>query len=192
MHETTSTSTPAGTPRDDVWGVNRPPVLPPTAPGAGPQDTSGPTGPTSDASGRPGRGTWLDRALAGLSRSPLRRDRASGVIGGVSAGLARTLGVSPAAVRVAAVLLAMFFGLGVGAYLIAWALLPDEQGRTHAGQALRDGDPGSLAVVALASVPVLATVVGVLGGSWPLVLTLAVVAYVVARRKGHLPHHTHG
>jgi phage shock protein PspC (stress-responsive transcriptional regulator) len=187
MNETTQTtssttsSPPAGA--DDVWGVNRPPALPPTGPTlTGPTATGpAPTGPAP-----------LDRTLSTLSRSPLRRDSAHGVVGGVAAGLARTLNVSANAVRVSAVLLALFFGLGVGAYLIAWAVLPDDHGRTHAEQAVRDGRPGSLAVVGLATLPVLGVVAGVLGTGWPLLLAAAVVALVVARRKGHLPHHTHG
>lgn len=192
MNETLPTSAPAtttstGTP-DDVWGVNRPPALPPTAPG---EDGNRPAGPTGPRSSRSAGSPHLDRGFATLRRSPLRRDTTRGVLGGVSAGIARRLDVSPNAVRLAAVVLALFFGVGAGAYLIAWAALPDDQGRTHAEQAVRDGRPASLAVVALAALPVLGVLVGVLGTAWPVLLAMAVVAYMVAKKTGHASTHAH-
>lgn len=193
MDQTRTTATPTSaaqqTGTDDVWGVNRPPALPSTPPGPAAEEHPGATrtpGPASSA--RP----TLDRGLSALRRSPLRRDTRGGVLGGVASGLAARLGVSPAAVRVGLVLLSLFFGVGVGAYLLAWALLPDERGATHAQQAVQDGRPASLAVVALAAVPVLGVVAGVLGPLWPLLLGAAAVAFVVSRRKGRTATHAHG
>src|SRR5947208_1919513 len=58
----------------------------------------------------------------------LRRDPAHGVLAGVCAGLARELGVDPLGVRVAFVAVAFAGGLGVALYLLAWMLLPADEG----------------------------------------------------------------
>ncbi|GGK77826.1 PspC domain-containing protein [Ornithinimicrobium pekingense] len=113
---TPATATGATSAVDDVWGVHRPPALQ-GQPAAGPSP-SGP-GPAS-----PGA-------------APLSRDTTSGVVGGVCAGIARRTGLSPAAVRLAAVALVLFLGTGIGAYLILWALLPDDSGRVPAERAAR-------------------------------------------------------
>ena len=57
-------------------------------------------------------------------RRTLRRDPARGFLGGVCAGLARDLGIDPLVVRVAFGAAALAGGLGVGVYILAWALLP--------------------------------------------------------------------
>lgn len=191
------TASAAG-PGDDVWGV-RPPALgnhgqqgygpghstgaptdPP--PGASTGSTSGPTGTT------PG-GSSLDRSFSVLKRSPLRRDTSEGVIGGVCAGIARQLGVSTAAVRVGAVVLALFFGSGVAAYLIAWALLPDDDGDTHLEQGIKGGEGSSIALLVVAGISALGMLGTLLDGlRWlaPVVVTAAIVAYVVhaSSKKG--------
>ena len=185
---------------DDVWGVNRPPVLGPSPVGP---DAPGPTGPVYPApdddtstqqpygQAQPRTGSDLDRGFAALQKAPLRRDSAHGVLGGVCAGIANKLGVSPTAVRLAAVALAMFFGSGVAAYLIAWAALPDQDGSTHAEQAVRDGRPRSIMVAGLGLVATLGVVGWILDSWWPLI-AVAVVAFVVAKKKGHFSSHTHG
>ncbi len=59
------------------------------------------------------------------SRPPLARSTRDAVVGGVCAGLAEHVGMPPVAVRAAAVLLTVLGGgLGVGLYLILWAVLP--------------------------------------------------------------------
>jgi len=58
----------------------------------------------------------------------LRRDPARGVLGGVCAGLAREFGVDPLVVRVAFVAVAFAGGLGVALYVLAWVLLPADEG----------------------------------------------------------------
>ena len=58
-------------------------------------------------------------------RPPLRRRPDEAVLGGVAAGIARSLDLDVALVRVAMVVLALpMDGLGVIAYLAAWALIP--------------------------------------------------------------------
>jgi phage shock protein PspC (stress-responsive transcriptional regulator) len=52
-------------------------------------------------------------------------------IGGVGSGIAHRLGIDPVIVRGLLVLLALFFGVGLLAYGVAWALLPEPDGRIH-------------------------------------------------------------
>ncbi|HEX6417375.1 MAG TPA: PspC domain-containing protein [Acidimicrobiales bacterium] len=73
--------------------------------------------------------------LAGLPPG-LARHADDRVVAGVCAGLARWLGVDPLVVRLAAAVMALADGVGVVAYLAAWALLPAGDGGDGAG----DGD----------------------------------------------------
>lgn len=190
-HESYRRTPPAPASPDDVWGANRPPVLgpPSTARDGVPIDDR--TVPRGGADGAGAGASQLDQGLAALRRAPLHRDSANGVLGGVCAGIAERTGLSVAAVRVAAVVLALFFGAGVGAYLIAWAALPDERQRTHVEDAVRSGRPRSMAILALGGLAVLG-VLGWLLESWPLLIAVAVVAYVVAKKKGHFSPCSHG
>ncbi|MEY3072743.1 MAG: hypothetical protein RLZZ353_939 [Actinomycetota bacterium] len=62
------------------------------------------------------------------SRPPLRRATGDAILGGVAAGIARTLDLDAALVRIAMVVLALpLDGLGVIAYLAAWALIPADE-----------------------------------------------------------------
>lgn len=62
------------------------------------------------------------------ARPPLRRSTGDAILGGVAAGVARTLGLEAALVRIAMVVLALpLDGLGVVAYLAAWALIPADE-----------------------------------------------------------------
>ncbi|MEV8145701.1 PspC domain-containing protein [Specibacter sp. NPDC078709] len=58
-------------------------------------------------------------------------------VGGVCSGLANKWGIDPVIVRGLAVVLTLFFGIGVLAYGVAWALLPEPDGRIHTEQMLR-------------------------------------------------------
>jgi phage shock protein PspC (stress-responsive transcriptional regulator) len=63
----------------------------------------------------------------GTSRlMPLRRVSRGAVIGGVAAGVARSLGVDPLFVRIAFVVLALLSGAGIALYLAGLLLIPDE------------------------------------------------------------------
>jgi phage shock protein PspC (stress-responsive transcriptional regulator)/signal transduction histidine kinase len=57
-------------------------------------------------------------------RRTLRRDPANGWIAGVSAGLARELGVDPLVARVGFVAATLAGGVGIAVYVLAWVLLP--------------------------------------------------------------------
>jgi phage shock protein PspC (stress-responsive transcriptional regulator) len=52
-------------------------------------------------------------------------------MGGVCSGLANKWGIDPVIVRGLAVVLTLFFGVGLLAYGVAWALLPEPDGRIH-------------------------------------------------------------
>jgi len=56
----------------------------------------------------------------------LYRSRDDRVVAGVAGGLARYLGVDPVLVRLAVVVLAIFGGSSILAYLIAWVIVPEE------------------------------------------------------------------
>jgi len=77
------------------------------------------TGMTDETSSGPRAGTRLQRPRGGR------------VLGGVCAAVARSLGVEPVLVRVAAVVLTMLTGgSALLAYLLAWVLIPQEEAGT--------------------------------------------------------------
>jgi phage shock protein C len=57
----------------------------------------------------------------------LTRSRTNRILGGVSAGLARYLGVDVILIRIAFVVLALAWGGGVILYVIGWILIPEEE-----------------------------------------------------------------
>lgn len=58
-------------------------------------------------------------------------------LGGVCSGLADKWGIDPVIVRGLAVVLTLFFGVGLLAYGVAWALLPEPDGRIHVEEVAR-------------------------------------------------------
>lgn len=60
----------------------------------------------------------------------LRRSSRDGVLGGVSVGLGRYLGIDPVIVRIVFIASLFAGGIGVVAYIAAWLLVPDEDGKT--------------------------------------------------------------
>jgi phage shock protein PspC (stress-responsive transcriptional regulator) len=129
------------------------------------------------------------RLFAWLRRQPVRRDTTDRWFGGVCSTIAAQLRVSATAVRVSAVVLALFAGLGVLAYLLAWLLLPNREGRILAEEALRTGRGGPVVLLALVSFTLLTGLLGV-----PVLLSALIVmggAYLLApRRRGmHFRHH---
>ncbi|WP_284976349.1 PspC domain-containing protein [Arthrobacter sp. efr-133-TYG-104] len=65
----------------------------------------------------------------GIQRGPDRW------VGGVSSGIAHRLGIDPMIVRGIFIVLALFAGIGVLLYGLAWALLPEPDGRIHVQEA---------------------------------------------------------
>ncbi|WP_285725781.1 PspC domain-containing protein [Psychromicrobium xiongbiense] len=58
-------------------------------------------------------------------------------LGGVAGGVAARLGIDPVIVRGVLVILTLFFGIGILLYGLAWAFLPEPDGRIHAQEVLR-------------------------------------------------------
>lgn len=115
------------------------PLAPPPSASAPPRDsaTPGPAHETPGAgssysyAGVPGQQTdfftWV--RSQGISRG---QDR---WVGGVSSGIAQRVGVDPLIVRGVFIILALFAGIGVLLYGLAWAFLPEPDGRIHVQEA---------------------------------------------------------
>lgn len=136
------------------------------------QQTTGQEPPESDHtqhhtqhSDQPARPTAVDRFFASIRRSGLVRSRDRWVAG-VAGGIAQRTGVHVNAVRIGFVVLALFGGIGLGLYGLAWAFLPDVTGRIEA-QAAQRGDVSAALALAVGLV-VLDLVLGngLLGLGW--------------------------
>jgi len=103
--------------------------------------------------------TGLDKIFAALRGIGVRRRTNDTWFRGVCSGFADRLGVDPVIIRVALVVLALVWGVGISIYLVAWALLPNDRNQIVAERALRDGNGGSIIVVVLAGL-------SLFGGSW--------------------------
>ena len=64
----------------------------------------------------------------------LRRDRDAGWIGGVAAGIAKRFGIDVSLVRLAFVVATAAGGFGLGAYLLAWILIPSGEPGAASGR----------------------------------------------------------
>ncbi|WP_153395568.1 PspC domain-containing protein [Ornithinicoccus halotolerans] len=148
---------------------------PPGTPGAAPEP------PPHDRAGEPPDGSPIDRFFTSLRSIDLRRgeDR---WLAGVCSGVAHRLGIDPAIVRVAFVLLALLGGFGVSLYLLGWLLVPEHDTPPHLERAVRGGEAGSIvllivtAIVALGNLPWWDAWGG---GSWSLAALLVWVTIVL-------------
>jgi phage shock protein PspC (stress-responsive transcriptional regulator) len=104
----------------------------------------------------------------------LRRSRDDRMIGGVCGGLGRYMGIDPIILRIVLAALAIFGGIGLLLYALAWLLVPEDGSDTSEAQRLFRGRATPLTTVA-------ALVVGGLG-----VLALTDIAYHGARSKAVL------
>jgi phage shock protein PspC (stress-responsive transcriptional regulator) len=70
-------------------------------------------------------------------REPRRlyRSRTNRVIGGVAGGIGEYLGIDPIIIRIIWVILALFAGAGVVAYILAWIIIPERPAGEGAPQA---------------------------------------------------------
>jgi phage shock protein PspC (stress-responsive transcriptional regulator) len=100
-------------------------------PGTPPPGGPGFGGPGAPGYGRPPQQLnffdWI--RSQGIHRG---RDR---WIGGVSSGIAERMGIDPLIVRGVFIVLTLFAGIGVLLYGLAWALLPEPDGRIHTQEA---------------------------------------------------------
>lgn len=68
----------------------------------------------------------MESATTTKARLEIHRDVKQRVLGGVAAGLGRSLGIEPVYVRAGFVSLGLVYGLGLVLYLGLWAILPEE------------------------------------------------------------------
>lgn len=129
------------------------------------------------------------------TRRVLQRNTRDGRIGGVAAGLADYFGIDPTIVRLAFVLLVVAGGFGIVAYLVAWLVMPADDGSTASGRTRWEGDNRWLLGLGL-----LVLVLGVIGLAatrdfrwidelvlWPFVLIAAGLGLLLWRRDDQRP-----
>ncbi len=120
------------------------------------QDFSNPAGtPSGNPGPAPGR----------FDVRQLRRSRDDRMIGGVCGGLGRYVGIDPIIFRIVLAALAIFGGVGLLLYALAWLLIPDDGTDVSELHRLFQGHPSPAPVIA-------AIVVGVIG-----VITVTEIAY---------------
>lgn len=127
------------------------------------------------------------------TRPALRRTSGdANVLGGVAAGIARSLGIDPILVRVAFVVLTVFGGSGVLLYIVGWLFIPEEGRSDSAGERFfRDNN--ALAIAAAVIIGVLVVGPMLAWGLWGdgpgfgglLLLFLVIAAVVALTRRGN-------
>lgn len=98
-----------------------------TSAGTGPDNGNYPPAGAAPAVSQENFFDWIRNQ--GIRRGPDRW------IGGVASGVAHRFGIDPLIVRGIFIVLALFAGVGVLLYGIAWALLPEPDGRIHVQEA---------------------------------------------------------
>ncbi len=150
--------------------------------------TTGPTtGSTNDTNG-----SGLDRFFGWLRSIDLRRDGDDKWLAGVCSGIATRLGVDPIVIRAVLVLLVVMGGLGITVYLIAWAFVPNDKEDIVAERALRDGDVLAIILLVVIGLSLLGGTgfvgdVPGMGWIWWVVLPVAVVVWLVVRKRNPRP-----
>lgn len=115
------------------------PPPPPSQPAGQPfgQYPGGAPGPWPSAPPAPPRPSGADGFFDAIRRAGIVRSEERW-IGGVAGGLALRAGIDPLVVRALFVLTSFLGGLGLVAYAVAWALLPEQRdGRIHVQQLFR-------------------------------------------------------
>lgn len=124
-------------------------------------------------------------------------------VGGVASGVAARLGIDPIIVRGIVVVTSIFFGIGLLAYGVAWALLPEPDGRIHVQEVSRgtwsSGMTGAAIFVLLGVLPfwrglIFLNIFDSAGWfPWPLIWIagiIAVIIWAVNRGKTSRPEKT--
>jgi phage shock protein PspC (stress-responsive transcriptional regulator) len=108
------------------------------------QDTPGGayTGPSAGSYSAPNTGSYAYAGMPGQQADFFGWVRSHGVsrgqdrwIGGVSSGVAHRMGIDPLIIRGLFIVLTLFAGIGVLLYGLAWAFLPEPDGRIHVQEA---------------------------------------------------------
>ena len=122
---------------------------------SGPGSTSGPredassgpyagpyAGPSAGSYSAPNAGSYAYAGMPGRQADFFGWVRSHGIsrgqdrwIGGVSSGIAHRMGIDPLIVRGVFIVLTLFAGIGVLLYGLAWAFLPEPDGRIHVQEA---------------------------------------------------------
>lgn len=119
--------------------------------------------PAADATDPAAPGTATPAPSAPAERffrwvSGLGVARSEGWLGGVAAGIAARLRIDPLIVRGVLVIAALFGLPVIFLYALAWALLPDADGRIHARDLLnRDYEPVQLGILVVAAIGLIPT-----------------------------------
>lgn len=121
-----------------------------------------------------------------LSKSPFIR-KESRWFGGVATGIADYFKIDVILARGIVVVLSFLGGLGLILYGLAWALLPDEQGRIHFERALKkdwtSGMTGATLVVFLGIFPAQWILDSVTPVVWPLAIAAAILFIIFSRKN---------
>lgn len=130
---------------------------------------------------------FLDRFFGWFRGVGLRRDTSEKWLAGVCSGIARRLGIDPLVVRAGLIVLVLIGGLGITLYLVAWLLLPAEDGDILLEAALRRGDIVGILVLAVVAISIFSGPGLLFGndGAWWLVgvgVPIAVVIWLFTRR----------
>jgi len=121
-----------------------------------------------------------------LGNSPIIR-KESRWLGGVATGIADYFKIDVILARGIVVVLSFLGGLGLILYGLAWAFLPDEQGRIHFEQALKknwtSGMTGATVVVFLGIFPAQWILDSVTPVVWPLAIAAGILFIIFSRKN---------
>lgn len=121
-----------------------------------------------------------------LGKSPFIR-KESRWLGGVATGIADYFKIDVILARGIVVVLSFLGGLGLILYGLAWALLPDEQGRIHLEQAMKkdwtSGMTGATIVVFLGIFPAQWILDSVTPVVWPIAIAAAILFIIFSRKN---------
>lgn len=163
-------------PHEQVSPLTSPPpsTVPPQSGSSHPNDPQPHGDGTQPTSTRGSTDGFFDQIRsAGIRRSQERW------VAGVCGGIAQRLRVDPLLIRAGMIAL-LLLGIGFLAYLIAWALIPDQDDSILTEKAIRDGDGWGIFLLVIIALGVLGIgpVFSDAGGWWSLIVTVALIAGV--------------
>jgi phage shock protein PspC (stress-responsive transcriptional regulator) len=142
----------------------------------------------SDPAGNPNASGTADDGARRHDLRDLRRSNDDRMIAGVCGGLGRYTGVDPIIFRIVLATLAVFGGVGLVLYALAWLLVPDEATGTSGAERLRGSGRNPLSVLGAVALGVVGLIVllDVLrhrnNGQIALFIIVAVIAVVLFSR----------
>ncbi|MDQ1495680.1 MAG: hypothetical protein QOG69_2163 [Actinomycetota bacterium] len=121
----------------------------------------------------------------------LRRSSDDRVIAGVCGGLGRYTGLDPIIFRIVLATLAVFGGIGLLLYALAWLLVPQDNAATSEAHRIFQGHAGVLPTLAAIGVGIIGVLAVVdvahhgIRGPLALIVILAVIVFVVVSRRNN-------